>query len=183
MSRIGKKPIPIPQGVEVRIDGNEVTVKGPKGELKQAFHPDLAISIEDGQVVVRRPSDSKIHRSQHGLTRTLIANMIQGVTQGFEKTLEISGVGYRAQKRGEGIVLQLGFSHPVEFYPPPGISLEVEGTTRVRVKGIDKALVGQVAARIRAISPPDRYKGKGIRYLGETVRLKPGKAGRSARKK
>jgi len=183
MSRIGKKPIRIPEGVEVRIDGNEVLVKGPKGELKWSFHPDMIVAVEDGQVVVRRPSDNKVHRSQHGLTRTLIANMIQGVSQGFEKVLEISGVGYRAQKKGEGVVFQLGFSHPVEFYPPPGIALEVEGTTRVRVKGIDKALVGEVAARIRAISPPDRYKGKGIRYLGETLRLKPGKAGRSARKK
>lgn len=182
MSRIGRKPIPIPEGVEVSIDGNEVQVKGPKGELKKTFHPDMKITVEDRQIVVRRPSNSKLHCSLHGLTRTLIANMIEGVSKGFEKGLEISGVGYRVQKKGNGIILQLRFTHPVEYYPPPGITLEVEGTTTIRVRGIDKQLVGQVAAEIRRISPPDPYKGKGIRYIGEELRLKPGKAGKISRK-
>ncbi len=178
MSRVGKKPIPIPKGVEVNINGNEVRVKGPKGELCRSFPPEMSIKLTDGVLTVSRPSDSKLHRSLHGLTRTLLANMIQGVSEGFRKSLEIVGVGYRAQKSREGLVLQLGYSHPVEITPPPGISLEVESPTRITVSGIDKELVGQVAAQIRAARPPDPYKGKGVRYLGEQIRHKAGKAGR-----
>ncbi len=178
MSRIGKKPVNLPPGVEVLIEeGNEVVVRGPKGELRRSFHPDLSIKVQDGAVVVTRPTNNRTHRSLHGLTRALLANMVQGVSEGFTKTLEIVGTGYRAQKVGEKLVLQLGYSHPVEFAPPPDVSLSVEGN-RIRVFGIDKELVGEVAARIRRLRPPDRYKGKGVRYLGEQLMLKPGKAGR-----
>lgn len=182
MSRIGNMPIPVPPGVKVTIKGNEVTVEGSKGKLSRVFHPDMVITLEDSKLKVTRPTDNRNHRALHGLTRTLLANMIEGVTKGFEKTLELSGVGYRAQKVGDKLSLQVGFSHPVEFVPPPGIELVVEGTNRIRVIGIDKELVGNTAARIRAIRPPDAYKGKGIRYLGEKIRLKPGKAGKAAAK-
>ena len=175
MSRIGRKPIPIPSDVEVKIEKERVAVKGPKGELSYDFHRDLSVAQEDGSVVVSRPSDGRVHRSLHGLTRTLIANMVTGVSQGFTKSLSIVGVGYRAQWEGNSLVLQVGFSHRVEISPPPGISITVEGTNQINVEGIDKQQVGQMAARIRAVRPPDRYKGKGIRYLGEEVRLKPGK--------
>jgi len=179
MSRVGKKPIPLPPGVTVTINGNEVTVKGPKGELKRRFHPDMSISRSDDTLVVSRPSDNREHRSMHGLTRTLLANMVEGVAKGFEKNLDIVGVGYRAQKVGDKLVISVGYSHPVEVEPLPGVSLDVEGTNRVKVSGIDKEAVGEMAARIRAIRPPDAYKGKGIRYSGELVRLKPGKAGKA----
>lgn len=182
MSRIGREPIPIPPGVAVNIKDSMLTVSGPKGKLSYVFHPQMSVSIKDNQIIVRRPSEERLYRSLHGTTRTLIANMVEGVVKGYEKVLEIKGTGYRASKKGEGIVLQLGFSHPVEFYPPQGIVLEVEGTTKIKVKGIDKAVVGNVAARIRDISPPNPYTGKGIRYADEVVRLKPGKAGKVAKK-
>ncbi len=175
MSRIGRQPIPLPPNVEVKIDGSQVAVKGPKGELSGTFHPDMATSVEDGNLLVSRPSDIRLHRSLHGLTRTLLANMVTGVSQGFKKTLMIVGVGYRAQMEGDKLILQVGFSHRVEVAPPPGISITVEGNNQIHVDGIDKQKVGQVAAHIRAVRPPDRYKGKGIRYSGEVVRLKPGK--------
>ncbi len=178
MSRIGKMPIPLPKGVEVNIKGSEVTVKGPQGEISCSFDPALSISVNDDTITVSRPSDNRIHRSLHGLTRSLVANMVEGVSKGFKKELEIVGVGYRAQKVGDTVVLQVGYSHPVEILPPPGISVEVVGANRISVQGIRKELVGDVAAKIRAVRPPDRYKGKGIRYVGERIRLKPGKSGK-----
>ncbi len=177
MSRIGKKPIQIPQGVTVEVAPSEVRVKGPKGSLTVAIDPDMRVIVEDGVVRVERPTDSRRHRSLHGLTRTLIANAVQGVTQGYTKELEIKGIGYRAKLSGRALELSVGFSHPVIFEPPEGVTIEVPEPTKIRVSGIDKQLVGQVAADIRAIRPPDAYKGKGIRYAGEVVRLKPGKAG------
>ncbi len=176
MSRVGRLPIPLPQGVVVNIQGNEVTVKGPRGELRHSFHSAMSITQEDRKLVVSRPSDAKVYRSLHGLTRSLLANMVNGVDKGFEKALEIVGIGYRAQKAGDKIVLQVGYANPIEILPPRGISLTVEGTTLIKVSGIDKELVGKTAARIRAVHLPDSYKGKGIRYSGEKVRLKPGKA-------
>jgi large subunit ribosomal protein L6 len=178
MSRIGSLPIAIPQGTEVKIDGSEVVVRGSKGELRRRFHPDISITLKDGRLIVTRPGDSKIHRSLHGLTRSLLANMVTGVSEGFEKVLEINGVGYRAQKTGDKLLLQVGYTNPVEFSPPPGISITVEGTNRVRVTGIDKETVGEAAARIRAIRPADPYKGKGIKYFEEKLHLKPGKSGK-----
>ncbi len=176
MSRVGKQPIPIPTGVDVKIDGSRVTVKGPKGQLDDAFDPDLAIAIEDGAVVVTRPTNQPRHRSIHGLTRTLIANMVEGVTKGFERSLEIQGVGYRALQKGRDVELNVGFSKPVPFEAPAGIDLVVETPTVLHVRGIDKALVGEIAAQIRRVRPPEPYKGKGIRYRGEQVRRKAGKA-------
>jgi large subunit ribosomal protein L6 len=178
MSRIGRMPIAIPAGVTVNIKGEKVTVSGPKGELSRSLPSDMGISLEDSVLTVSRPSDSKQHRSQHGLTRSLLANMVEGVSQGFEKVLEIVGVGYRAEKSGDKLVIRIGYSHPVEVVPLPGISLAVEGANRIKVSGINKEVVGELAAEIRAIRPPDAYKGKGIRYAGEVVRLKPGKAGK-----
>ncbi|HLS08817.1 50S ribosomal protein L6 [Lentibacillus sp.] len=175
MSRIGLKPVEIPEGVDVKLDGNNVTVKGPKGELTRNVHPDMKIVIEDNVLTVERPTESKKHRSLHGTTRSLIANMIEGVHKGFEKSLEITGVGYRAQKQGNKVVVNAGYSHPVEIEPIDGIEIDVPQNTKVTVKGIDKELVGGVAANIRAIRPPEPYKGKGIRYEGEQVRLKEGK--------
>ena len=183
MSRIGEMPIPVPQGVKVSIKENQVTVKGPKGELSRSFNPAMSISMSDGSVTVSRPSDDRLDRSLHGLTRSLLANMVEGVTKGFQKSLELVGIGYRAQMAGEKLVFQVGYSHPVEVSPPPGISFAVVGTSRINVDGIDKELVGDVAAKIRAIRPPDHYKGKGIRYAGEMVRLKPGKSGKVTAKK
>ena len=177
MSRIGRQPIAVPAGVKVILEGNTVTVQGPKGELKTTLHPDMVIQRKDEMLTVSRPSDDRIHRSLHGLTRTLLANMIEGVTNGFQKSLEISGVGYRVQKVGGKLVLQVGYSHPVEVEPPSGISFTVEGTNRVNVLGVDKQLVGEVAARIRAIKVPDPYREKGIKYLGERIRRKAGKGG------
>ncbi len=177
MSRIGRMPIPIPQGVSLEVRPGEVRVKGPKGELSVPVDPDLKVVVEEGQARVERPSDARRHRALHGLTRTLIANAITGVTQGYSKELEIKGIGYRAKLTGGKLELSVGFSHPVIFEPPEGIQIEVPEPTKIRVSGIDKQKVGQVAANIRAIRPPDAYKGKGIRYAGEVVRLKPGKAG------
>jgi large subunit ribosomal protein L6 len=179
MSRIGKMPIPRPENVIVTYINGEVTVKGPKGELRRSVNPAMSITLTDGSILVSRPSESREHHSLHGLTRTLVANMVEGVTKGFEKVLEIVGVGYRAEKSGNKLVLRIGFSNLVEVTPLPGVSLDVEGSNRIKVTGIDKELVGEMAARIRALRPPDAYKGKGIRYSGETVRLKPGKAGKA----
>jgi large subunit ribosomal protein L6 len=178
MSRIGRMPITVPPGVTVNIEGESVTVSGPKGELSRSLPSDMSIKLEDNTLTVSRPSDSKEHRSQHGLTRSLLANMVDGVSKGFEKILEIVGVGYRAEKAGDNLVIRIGYSHPVEVTPLPGISLAVEGANRIKVTGINKEVVGEMAAEIRAIRPPDAYKGKGIRYAGEIVHLKPGKAGK-----
>lgn len=183
MSRIGRKPIPIPAGVQVTIKPhNQVTVKGPKGELTRTFHPDLSISLEGNQLVVRRPSDNRLHRSLHGLTRTLLANMVIGVTEGFSKRLILEGTGYRASLKGNNLVLQVGLSHPVEIAPPPGVSFQVDkGGRALTVMGIDKEKVGETAARIRRVRPPEPYKGMGIRYEGEEIRRKAGKGGRAGR--
>ncbi len=183
MSRIGRMPITLPQGVTVAIKQNEVTVTGPKGELHRNFHPDMSITLENNTLVVTRPSDNRMHRSLHGLTRTLLANMVEGVTKSFEKELEIVGVGYRAEKTGDKLTIRIGYSHPVEVSPLPGVSFAVERNTRIKVTSIDKEVVGEMAARIRAIRLPDAYKGKGIRYAGEKIRLKPGKAGKAIGKK
>lgn len=177
MSRIGKKPIPVPANVTVSIDGGTVAVKGPKGELRQSFRPEMKISQEDGQLVVERGTDAKEQRALHGLTRALLANMIQGVTQGYRRGLEIIGVGYRAEKKGEALVLSVGYSHQVQYPQPAGISITTPSPTTIVVEGIDKQKVGQVAAEIRSVRPPEPYKGKGIRYQGEQVRRKAGKAG------
>jgi large subunit ribosomal protein L6 len=178
MSRIGRMPITVPSGVTVNIQKGRVTVNGPKGELSRSLPPDMGIKLEGDVLTVSRPSDSKEHRSRHGLTRTLLSNMVVGVSKGFEKTLEIVGVGYRAEKSGDKLTIRIGYSHPVEVTPLPGTALNVEGTNRIKVSGANKEVVGEMAAEIRAIRPPDSYKGKGIRYAGERVRLKPGKAGK-----
>ncbi len=190
MSRIGRTPIPVPPKVQVNwTDGNFVTVKGPKGELSCQVDTDLSLKLEDGTLTVSRPSDSKVHKAKHGLYRTLVNNMIIGVTTGFTKQLEIYGVGYRAAKVGDNLVIQVGYSHPVEVQPPAGISFNVDGVdaatkaTRLSVSGIDKQLVGQVAASIRSVRKPEPYKGKGIRYAGEVIRRKAGKAGKVGGKK
>lgn len=175
MSRIGLKPIEIPEGVEVKLDGNKVSVKGPKGELSKEIHQDIVVKMEGNVITLERSSDLKEHRSLHGTSRTMIANMVEGVTKGFEKSLEINGVGYRAQKQGNKLVVNAGYSHPVEIDPIEGIEIDVPKNTELTVKGIDKELVGAVAANIRAIRPPEPYKGKGIRYVGEYVRRKEGK--------
>ncbi|CQR48508.1 50S ribosomal protein L6 [Paraliobacillus sp. PM-2] len=175
MSRIGLKIIEIPEGVEIKNDNNKITVKGPKGELTRQFHEDMTINIEDNVLTVERPSDHKEHRALHGTTRSLINNMVEGVHKGFEKALEIQGVGYRAQKQGNKVVINAGYSHPVEIDVQDGIEIDVPSNTRVVVKGIDKELVGAIAANIRAIRPPEPYKGKGIRYENEYVRRKEGK--------
>jgi len=179
MSRVGRAPITVPQGVAVKIKKNEVTVTGPKGELRRRLDPDMRIKLQDDSLTVERPSDSKQHRSLHGLTRSLLANMVGGVTDGFEKNLEIVGVGYRAEKKGDNLQIRVGYSHPVDVSPLPGVSLAVEGTNKIKVTGINKETVGDMAAQIRAIRPPDVYKGKGIRYAGESVHLKAGKAGKA----
>ena len=178
MSRIGKQPIPLPAGVDVAIDGREVMVKGPKGSLTQVLPKDMMVSNENGTLRVERPSDERNHRALHGLTRSLLANMVVGVSQGFEKTLELVGVGYRVQQTGAGLTLSVMLSHTVEVQPREGIALEVEGNNRIHVRGIDKQAVGQTAAEIRKVRPPNVYTGKGVRYLGEQVRLKPGKSAR-----
>jgi large subunit ribosomal protein L6 len=183
MSRIGRLPIPVPSGVEVTIDGRSVTVKGPKGTLNRELHPDMRLTREDGTLLVTRPSEDKQHKQLHGLTRTLVANMVEGVTNGYRKGLEITGVGYRAQKVGEKLQLNLGYSHSIEIDPPKGISFELENPTRLAVVGIDKELVGQVAARVRSTRKPEPYKGKGVRYAGEQIRRKAGKAGKIGGKK
>jgi len=179
MSRIGRMPVSVPEGIAVSIEGNRVTVRGPKGELSRSFDQDMAIALRESQITVTRPSDSKRHKAMHGLTRALLANMVTGVSEGFRKTLEVVGVGYRAEMREEKLVLSVGYSHPVEVEPPPGITFRVEkGYRSFTVEGIDKELVGEVAARIRAMRKPEPYKGKGIRYFGERVRRKAGKAGK-----
>ena len=178
MSRIGKKPIVIPAGVTLNMDNNKVTVKGPKGELSRAFNADIAINVEGETVNITRPSDAKHHRALHGTTRAVLANMVEGVSAGFERKLELVGVGYRAQKQGKKLVLNVGYSHPVEFEPEAGIEVDVPTNTQVVVTGIDKERVGALAANIRATRPPEPYKGKGIRYEGERVRRKEGKTGK-----
>ena len=183
MSRVGRMPINVPPGVVVTINQDEVTVTGPRGELHRRFPPDMSITRDGDSLIVSRPSDSKVHRSLHGLTRSLLANMVEGVTNAFEKNLEIVGVGYRAEKSGDKLVMRVGFSHPVEITPLPGVSLDVEGANRIKVTGISREAVGEMAARIRAVRPPDAYKGKGIRYAGELVRLKAGKAGKAIGKR
>jgi large subunit ribosomal protein L6 len=179
MSRVGKAPIPLPKGVELRQEGTRVLVKGPKGELTQDVNPDITISQDNGTIVLARPTDQPRHKAMHGLTRALIANMVTGVSEGFSKQLEMQGVGYRAQMQGKDLVLAIGFSHPVTVPPPQNIEFEVEGTSKITVKGINKEQVGQVAADVRKIRPPEPYKGKGIRYVGEYVRRKAGKAGKA----
>jgi len=179
MSRVGRMPIPIPQGVEVKVTDGTVNVSGPKGKLARVVHPDIGVAVADQHVLVSRHSDDKFHRALHGLTRALVANMVHGVTQGYRVELEIQGVGYRAQKQGAALALQVGFSHPVEIKPPAGVTLDAPQPNRIVVGGIDKEQVGQMAATIRALREPDPYKGKGIRYLGERVRRKAGKAGKA----
>jgi len=178
MSRIGNKVITVPAGVEVNIVDNFATVKGPKGELKQQFDKDMTFNIEESEITVVRPSDSKRHRTVHGTTRAILANMVEGVSTGFKKELELIGVGYRAQMQGKKLVLSVGYSHPVEFEEIEGIKLGVEGNTKVSIEGINKEVVGQYAAKVRAVRPPEPYKGKGIRYVGEYVRRKEGKTGK-----
>lgn len=182
MSRIGRMPIAVPAGVDVKIDGNVVAVKGPKGQLSKTFHKDINIRMEDGTLYVERPSDAKQHRSLHGLTRTLVNNMVVGVTQGFSRGLEMVGVGYRASKQGNKLVLAVGYSHPVEIDPGEGLEVEVPAPTKIIVRGIDKEKVGALAANIRSIREPEPYKGKGIKYEGEVIRRKVGKTGGKGKK-
>jgi large subunit ribosomal protein L6 len=177
MSRIGRKPITLPKGVDVKIEGKEITVKGTKGTLKFGVLPNIDVALDNGLIVVTRSNDEKHNRAAHGMTRAILSNMVTGVSQGFQKALEIIGVGYRAQLQGKNLVMSLGFSHPVEVAPPEGIEFSVEGPTKVLIKGIDKQLVGQVAADIRGYRPPEPYKGKGIRYVDEYVIRKAGKTG------
>lgn len=176
LSRIGRKPIPIPDGVTVEVHYGGVTVTGPRGTLTQNYHPEVSVRVENAEVLVERLSERKFHHSLHGLTRSLIANAIVGVTEGYTKTLELMGVGYRVQQSGEGIVLNVGFSHPVDIQPREGVTMEVEGNNRVHVRGIDKQKVGELAAQVRKVRPPNAYKEKGIRYQGEVLHFKPGKA-------
>ncbi|HHW06096.1 MAG TPA: 50S ribosomal protein L6 [Clostridia bacterium] len=177
MSRIGRAPITIPSGVEVNLDGNRIRVKGPKGQLERTLHPDMQVAIEGNQIVVTRPSEEKKHKALHGLTRTLVNNMVEGVTKGFSKNLELVGVGYRAAKQGNKLVLTVGYSQPVEIVPEAGIEIEVPAQNKIVVKGIDKERVGALAAYIRGIRPPEPYKGKGIKYENEVIRRKVGKTG------
>jgi large subunit ribosomal protein L6 len=183
MSRIGRLPITVPSGVDVTIDGRNVTVTGPRGSLSRSLHPDMTVSREDGTLVVTRPTEQKTHKQLHGLTRTLVNNMVVGVTDGYRKGLEITGVGYRAALNGKKLTLNLGYSHQIEIDPPDGISFEVENPTRLAVVGIDKELVGQIAAKVRSTRKPEPYKGKGVRYAGEYIRRKAGKAGKIGGKK
>lgn len=178
MSRIGKKPIEIPSEVEVKINNNVVSVKGPKGSLTKTFHNDVIIKLEGDQLLVERPSDNKLHRALHGTTRSILSNMVEGVTKGFQKNLDLVGVGYRVAKAGDKITLSVGYSHPVEFVPEEGIELEVPAQNKIIIKGIDKERVGAVAANIRSIREPEPYKGKGIRYENERIRRKVGKTGK-----
>jgi large subunit ribosomal protein L6 len=178
MSRVGKKPIVIPAGVTVTLNNNTVTVKGPKGELTRTFHSDITINVEENLVTITRPSDVKEHRALHGTTRAVLANMVEGVSTGFTRGLELIGVGYRAQKQGNKLVLNVGYSHPVEIEPEEGLEIEVPANTKIIIKGTDKERVGALAANIRGVRPPEPYKGKGIRYEGEFVRRKEGKTGK-----
>jgi large subunit ribosomal protein L6 len=182
VSRIGRRPVPLPKGVTATVSGNTVVVKGPRGELTHTIPGELGVKLEDGQVVVTRPSDATKHRALHGLSRTLVANMVEGVTKGYEKSLEIVGVGYRAETKPYGVNLVVGYSHPVEFKAPAGVKITADQPTMVKVSGSDKELVGRVASEIRAVRPPEPYKGKGIRYTGEHVRRKAGKTGAGATK-
>ena len=177
MSRIGRKPVPVPNGVTVTVNGSNISVKGPKGELSRKLHQDMQVKVENGTVVVERPSDEDMHRALHGLTRSLIANMVEGVTAGYKKQLEITGVGYKAEVKPFGLQLALGYSHPIEYRPPAGIKLTAPQPTSVVIEGADKEKVGQVAAEIRSLRKPEPYKGKGVKYLGEQIRRKAGKAG------
>jgi len=177
MSRIGRLPITVPQGVDITIEGTTVSVNGPNGQLSRQIHKDMIVEMEDGQILVKRPSEEKMHKSLHGLTRTLINNMVEGVTKGFQKSLDLVGVGYRAAKQGNKLVLTVGYSHPVEIEPKQGIEIEVPVATKVIVKGADKEAVGALAANIRGVRPPEPYKGKGIKYTEERIRRKVGKAG------
>jgi large subunit ribosomal protein L6 len=181
MSRIGKLPIPVPTGVNVKVEQNHVTVDGPRGRLERTLPAQIAIRLEEGQVLCQRPSDGREHRSLHGLTRTLVSNMVTGVSAGFRKDLELVGVGYRATRQGEELVLTLGFSHPVRFRPPEGVQVEVADPTHFAITGNSKEQVGQVAADLRRLRPPEPYKGKGVMYRGERVRRKPGKSGKGAK--
>jgi large subunit ribosomal protein L6 len=183
MSRIGRLPITLPSGVDVTIDGRRVTVKGPKGQLTRELHPDMAVRHEDSTIVVSRPTEQKHHKQLHGLTRTLVNNMVIGVTTGYRKGLEITGVGYRAALVGRKLQLSLGYSHPIEIEAPAGITFELENPTHLAVVGIDKELVGQLAARVRSTRKPEPYKGKGVKYVGEHIRRKAGKAGKIGAKK
>jgi large subunit ribosomal protein L6 len=177
MSRIGKKPVTLPKGVTLDLQGQVVAVKGPKGELRRSLHPEMQLALADGVLTVARPSEDKKHKALHGLTRTLIQNMVDGVAKGFNKTLEIQGVGYKAEAKPYGVNLIVGFSHPVKYEAPKGIKISVENNTVVKIEGADKEIVGQVAAELRGVRPPEPYKGKGIRYQGEQVRRKAGKTG------
>lgn len=182
MSRIGKQPVSIPKGVDVKLDdGNVITVKGPKGSITKELNREMIIKIEDDKITVSRPSDERTHRALHGLTRTLINNMVEGVTKGYEKALEVNGVGFRAQKQGEKLVLNVGYSHPIEIKEPKGITIDVPNPNRIVVKGIDKQAVGELAAKIRSERKPEVYHGKGVRYENEVVRLKEGRAGAKAK--
>ena len=183
MSRIGRMPVSVPSGVDVTIDGRRLTVKGPKGTLSRELHPDMAVNREDDSILISRPTEQKVHKQLHGLTRTLVNNMVTGVTTGYRKGLEITGVGYRATLVGRKLQLNLGDSHPIEIEPPEGITFEVETPTRLAVVGIDKELVGEMAARVRSTRKPEQYKGKGVRYQGEYIRRKAGKAGKIGGKK
>ena len=183
MSRIGRLPIAVPSTVDVTIDGRHVTVTGPKGTLSRSLHPDISVNRDENDLVVTRPTEQKTHKQLHGLTRTLVNNMVVGVTDGYRKGLEITGVGYRATLNGRKLTLNLGYSHPIEIDPPEGISFEVENPTRLAVVGIDKELVGQIAAKVRSTRKPEPYKGKGVRYAGEQIRRKAGKAGKVGGKK
>ncbi len=177
MSRIGKKPVTVPKGVNLDLQGSTVAVKGPKGELRRTLHPEMKLTLDDGTLTVERPSEDKRHKALHGLTRTLVQNMVEGVSKGFTKTLEIQGVGYKAEAKPYGVNLIVGYSHPVKYEAPKGIKISVENNTVVKVEGADKEVVGQVAAELRSVRPPEPYKGKGIRYQGEQVRRKAGKTG------
>lgn len=177
MSRIGRKPVVVPKGVTLQVDGNTVAVKGPRGELRRTLHEDMEIALKDNQFTVARPSEEKRHKALHGLTRTLVQNMVEGVSKGFSKSLEIQGVGYKAEAKPYGVNLIVGFSHPVKYEAPKGIKISVDNNVMVKIEGADKELVGQVAAELRQVRPPEPYKGKGIRYVGEHVRRKAGKTG------
>jgi large subunit ribosomal protein L6 len=181
MSRIGKRPVPLPKGVTATIAGHTITLKGPKGEISRTVHAELSLALENDEVAVRRPSDAARHKALHGLTRTLVANMVEGVTKGFTRGLEIQGVGYKAEVKPFGVQLVVGYSHPVPYHAPQGIKISVDGNVQLRVEGVDKELVGQVAAELRSIRPPEPYKGKGIRYVGEQVRRKAGKTAQAAK--
>jgi len=182
MSRIGKHPVAVPKGVTAKVEGNTVSVKGPKGELERTLHPDMKVTLSDDQILVERPSDEANHKALHGLSRTLVANMIEGVTKGYKKELELVGVGYKADARPYGLQLALGFSHPVKYEAPKGIKLSAPAPTQIVVEGANKEVVGLVAAELRSIRPPEPYKGKGIKYVGEQIRRKAGKAGKAGAK-